>query len=167
VLWGGSKDVGKNETKKGINSIKRFVKKKYHANFIIMDVQQMYELVKISFVNKEVEKYNGRIWKHMKFFENTEVIKVDLGRRGFRQHCQHMNAKGKELERVVAAIKHTIQVCKRTTVNMKCKEDPSKENHCLGEAEIGVGEERDSIKTRTTVFQWKIIIVEAKRMRQL
>jgi hypothetical protein len=26
VLWGGSKDVGKNETKKGINCIQRFVK---------------------------------------------------------------------------------------------------------------------------------------------
>ena len=26
VVWGGSKDVGKNETKKGINCIQRFVK---------------------------------------------------------------------------------------------------------------------------------------------
>ena len=31
----------------------------------------------------------------MKVFENMEVIKVDLDRRGFTRHCQHMNAKGK------------------------------------------------------------------------
>jgi hypothetical protein len=74
----------------------------------------------------------------MKVFENTEAIKVDICRKGFTQHCQHTNAKGKELERVVAAIKHTLNLCKRTPVNMKCKEDPSKENLGLGEEEIGV-----------------------------
>jgi hypothetical protein len=50
---------------------------------------------------------------------------------------------------------------------MKWKEDPSKENQGLGEAKNGVGEGRYPIKTRTTVFRWKIIIVEGKRMRQL
>jgi len=33
----------------------------------------------------------------MKVFENTEVIKVDLDRKGFTKHGQHMNAKGEEL----------------------------------------------------------------------
>jgi hypothetical protein len=32
----------------------------------------------------------------MKVFENTEVIKVGLNRRGFTKHGQHMNAKGKK-----------------------------------------------------------------------
>jgi len=31
----------------------------------------------------------------MKVFENMEVIKVDLDRRGITRHGQHMNAKGK------------------------------------------------------------------------
>jgi len=44
-----------------------------------------------------MEKYNRRIRKHMKMFENTEVVKVDLDRRGFTKHGQHMNEKGKEL----------------------------------------------------------------------
>jgi len=34
VVWGGSKDVGKNLTKKGINCIQRFVKTNNHTNFI-------------------------------------------------------------------------------------------------------------------------------------
>jgi hypothetical protein len=78
VVWGGSRDVGKKETNKGINCIQRFVKTNNHTNFIIMDVPHRYDLEQNSCVNKEVEKYNRRIWKHMKVFENTEVIKVDL-----------------------------------------------------------------------------------------
>jgi len=60
-----------------------------------MDAPHRYDLQPISCVNKEVEKYNRRIRKHMKVFENMEVIKVDLDRRGITRHGQHMNAKGK------------------------------------------------------------------------
>ena len=88
-----------------------------------MDVPNRYDLEQISYVNKEVETYNRRIRKHMKVFENTEVIKVDLDRRGFTKHGQHMNAKGKELlaKRIVATIKHALKVCKKTPVSSKCK----------------------------------------------
>jgi hypothetical protein len=43
-----------------------------------MDIPHRYDLEQISFVNKEVEKYNRQLWKCMKVYENTEVIKVDL-----------------------------------------------------------------------------------------
>ena len=33
----------------------------------------------------------------MKFHENAEVLKVNLDRRDFTKHGQHMNAMGKEL----------------------------------------------------------------------
>jgi hypothetical protein len=78
VVWGGSKDVGKNETKKGIKCIQRFVKTNNHTNFILMDIPHRYDLERTSCVNKEVERYNRRIRKHMKVFENTEVMKIDL-----------------------------------------------------------------------------------------
>ena len=68
----------KTKQKKSINCIKRFVKTNSHSNFILMDVPHGYDLEQNSCVNKEVEKYNRRIWKHMKVLENTEVIKVDL-----------------------------------------------------------------------------------------
>ena len=44
VVWGGSRDVGKNKTKKGINCIQRFVKTNNHTNFILMDVPHRYDL---------------------------------------------------------------------------------------------------------------------------
>jgi hypothetical protein len=43
-----------------------------------MDVPHRYDCEQNSCVNKEVEKYNRMIQKHMKVCENTEVIKVDL-----------------------------------------------------------------------------------------
>jgi len=84
----------------------------------------------------------------MKVFENTEVIKANLGRRGFAKHGQHMNAKGKELlaRRIAAALKHTLKVYEKTPISMKWKEDPSKENQGLGEAKNSVGKGRDPIE---------------------
>jgi hypothetical protein len=79
-----------------------------------LDVPHRYDLEQNSCVNKEVEKYNRRIWKHMRVLENTEVIKVDIDRKGFARHGQIMNAKGKEFmaKRIVAAIRCTVKVCK-------------------------------------------------------
>ena len=86
-----------------------------------MDVPHRYDLEQNSCVNKEVEKYNRRIRKHMKVFENTEVIEVDLDRRGFTRHGQHMNAKGKELmaKKIVAAIRCTLKVYENMPISMK------------------------------------------------
>jgi len=50
---------------------------------------------------------------------------------------------------------------------MKWKEDPSKENKGLGKQKMKLEKEEIQLKTRPTVFQWKIIIAEGKRMRQL
>jgi len=86
----------------------------------------------------------------MKVFENTEVIKANLDRRGFTKHGQHMNAKGKELmaKRIEAVVKHTLKLYEKTPISMKWKEDPSKENQGLGEAKNGVGEGRDPVKNQ-------------------
>jgi len=86
----------------------------------------------------------------MKVFENTKVIKVDLDRRGFTKHGQHMNAKGKELlaKKIATTIKHTLKVCKKTPVSMKWEEDQSKENQGLGEAKNGAREGRDPIENQ-------------------
>jgi hypothetical protein len=75
-----------------------------------------------------------------------------------------MNAKGKELmaKRIVAAIKHTLNVCKKTPISMKWKGDPSKENQGLGKQKMKLEKEEIQSKTRMTAFQWKKIIVEGE-----
>jgi hypothetical protein len=51
-------------------------------------------------------------------------------------------------KRIAAAIKRTLKACKKTPISMKWKEDPSKENHGLGEAKNGVGEGRVPIENQ-------------------
>ena len=87
--------MGKNETKLGINWIKSFVETKRHTNIIRMEVPHRHDLIQDSCANK-VEKFNSIIGKHMKVHENAEVVKVNLDRRAFTKHGQHMNAMGKE-----------------------------------------------------------------------
>jgi hypothetical protein len=89
----------------------------------------------------------------MKVLENTEVIKANLDTRGFTKHGQHVNAKRKELmaKRITAAVKHTIKVFEKTPIDMKWKEDPTKENKGLGEAKNGVGEGRDPIENQNDI----------------
>ena len=84
-------------------------------------------------VNKRKEKKKRKGYESIRKFLKVQVIKVDLDRRGFTKHCQHMNAKGKELmaKRISAAIKHTLMVCQKTPISMKWKEDISKENQGL------------------------------------
>jgi vancomycin permeability regulator SanA len=48
VVWGGSKDVGKNETKQGINWIKSFVETNNHTNIILMEVPHRHDLIQDS-----------------------------------------------------------------------------------------------------------------------
>ena len=55
IVWGGSRDVGKNEEKQGINRIKNFVEMNKHTNIILMEVPHRHDLMQYSCVNKEVE----------------------------------------------------------------------------------------------------------------
>ena len=61
--------MGKNETKQGINRIKNFVETNKHTNIILMEVPHRHDLIQYSCVNKDVEKYNSKIKKHMKVHE--------------------------------------------------------------------------------------------------
>ena len=71
IVGGGSKDVGKNETKRGIDRLQRFVETHKHTNIIIMKVPHRRDLIQESRVNREVTRYNNRICKQMNVHENA------------------------------------------------------------------------------------------------
>jgi len=93
----------------------------------------------------------------MKVHENAEVMKVNLDRKGFTKHGQHMNEMGKELmaKRIAEAIKNTLMVCKKTPIIMNWKEDTNKDNQDPGEAMNGVGEGRDPTENQNDSVQVK------------
>ena len=101
-----------------------------------MEVPHRCDLIQESCVNKEVEKFNSIVRKHMKLYDNAEVLKVNLDRKGFTTHGQHMNTIQKEwmAKRIVEAIKHTLKAYNKTPIIMKLKEDINKDNHGPQEA---------------------------------
>ena len=155
VVWGGSKDTGKNETKQGINWIKSFVETNKHTNVILMEVPHRHDLIQDSCVNKEVGKFNSVMRKRMQVHENTEVVKVNLDRRAFTKHSQNMNAMGKELmaKRITKAIQHTFKVCDKTPIFLKLKEDTNKDKQDPGEAKIVIREGRDPTENQNDGVQ--------------
>jgi hypothetical protein len=61
VIWGGAKDVGKNETKLDLAVYRNLLRGISHANLTLMDVPHGYHLGKTSYINKEVEAYNRKL----------------------------------------------------------------------------------------------------------
>ena len=60
VVWGGTRDVGRNETKKGLHQMKNFVSYHYQTNVIVMSVPCRYDLDPNSYVNYEVKVYTRK-----------------------------------------------------------------------------------------------------------
>ena len=79
-MWGGTRDVGKNETDKGLHKIKNFVENHKQTNFIVMSVPYRHDLDPKSCINDEVKVYNRKLEKYLKVCNNTRIIEVDSNR---------------------------------------------------------------------------------------
>jgi hypothetical protein len=106
VVWGGTRDVGRNETMKGLNRMENFVSNHNQTKVIVMSVPCRYDLDLKSCVNDEVKVYNRKLKKHLKAFDNTCVLVVDTNSDLLTRHSLHMNTKGNEhmAKKIVMAI---------------------------------------------------------------
>jgi hypothetical protein len=116
VVWGGTRDVSRNETTSGLNQLKDFFRKNNHMNIIQMGVPHRFDLHANSCVNKEIEVFSRKLGKLVKAFEYTALIKLDSNREVFTKHGLHMN-KGKELvaKKIMSTIKHMLYKKNRRT----------------------------------------------------
>ena len=74
-MWGGTREVGRNETEKSLHQIKNFVENHKQTNVIVMSVSCRYDLEPKSCVNDEVKVYNRKLKKkHLKVHDNTCVL---------------------------------------------------------------------------------------------
>ena len=119
-MWGGTRDVGRNETTKGLHQISNFVKKHNQTNVIVMSVPCRHDLDPNSCVNEEVKVFNRMLKKHLKVFDNTRVIEVVSNRDLFTRHGLHKNRKGKEhmAKKIGEAIKVMLNEVKSDTIMM-------------------------------------------------
>jgi len=97
ILWGGTNDIGKNNTKEALNLLLEFVTKQKDLNILIVNSPHRHDLVPTSCVNLEVEKFNRKLNKIMKLHPNVLALKLSLERSHFTNHGLHLNFKGKNL----------------------------------------------------------------------
>jgi hypothetical protein len=63
VVWGGTNDVGCNESIMGIRTLKDFVTSHNHTNVIVLNVPHRHDISPNSCVNQEVQVFNRMIGK--------------------------------------------------------------------------------------------------------
>ena len=124
-MWGGTRDVGKNETEKGLYQIKNFVENHRQTNFIVMGVPCRHDLDPKSCINDEVKVYNRKLEKYLKVCDNTRIIEVDSNRELFTRQGLHMNSKGKEqiARKIAQTIKVMLNEKKSDPIMMNDRED--------------------------------------------
>ncbi|PNF23918.1 hypothetical protein B7P43_G12843 [Cryptotermes secundus] len=129
IIWGGVRDVGKNETMGGLNQLKGFFKENKHTNIIQMGIPHRFDLHENSCVNKEIEVFNRKLGKLIKAFDHTTLIQPDSNREIFTRHGLHMNRKGKELTamKIRSAIRHLLDKKIGELVVMTWKEEEKEE----------------------------------------
>jgi hypothetical protein len=131
VAWGGTRDVGRNESEEGLGQIRNFVENLNHTNVIVMSVPYRHDLAPNSCVNHEVKVYNRELKKHLMVRGNTCVLEVDTERDLFTRHGLHMNIKGKEhtANKIIKMIKVMLDKNKSTLMEMKYKDDLERGNN--------------------------------------
>jgi len=97
IVWGGSNDISRNNTKENINQLCIFIEEKTTVNFVIMKAPLRHDLISSSCVNNEVVKFNRLIEKRVKPYSNANLFDLDLGRSHYTIHGQHLNSSGKVL----------------------------------------------------------------------
>ena len=112
VVWGGTRDISRNELQRGLSQIRNFVEKHSQTDVLVMNVPHSFDLGAHSCVNSEVKAFNRQLDKYMMSFQNADTVEVTSNRDHFTQHGLHLNKKGKKqaAEIIVSSIKEVFKL---------------------------------------------------------
>jgi lysophospholipase L1-like esterase len=111
VFCGGSNDVARNQSRKGLRYIANFVRKCAHTNVVLLSVPHRHDLADWSCVNNEINTFNRKMLKMTKCYNHVTVLNSEQNREHFTRHGMHLNKKGKAeiAKRIIEACKQIIQ----------------------------------------------------------
>jgi hypothetical protein len=95
IIWGGTRDVAKNETKHDLRILSEFAEHKIKTNVIVMCDPHRFDLQLSSCVNKEVASFNRKLQKAMKTFSHIHVCSMSTNRDHFTSQGLYLNSQGK------------------------------------------------------------------------
>jgi hypothetical protein len=96
IIWGGVKDVCRNETHKCIKQVSKFVQSNLNMNVIFLNLPKRRDLVEQSCVNKEIDTCNRKLGKHLKVIDRVHYVVINYDRKYHTSHSMHLNVEGKE-----------------------------------------------------------------------
>jgi hypothetical protein len=96
VVWGGTRDVSKNEAIAGLSHIQKFVEKYNNTNVLVMELPDRCDLSANSCVNVECKSFNRKLRKYMQPFKHASVVEIYCNRSHYTRHGLHLNYKVKE-----------------------------------------------------------------------
>ena len=148
VVWGGSNDIARNNSNKGIKNMLECVRTADNTNVIVMSAPPRYDLIKDSCVNREVEAYNKKLGKKLQRFEKVEMIEVIKERACYTKHGQHLNTRGKEVmaKKIAATIERVLKR-KVEPISMKWVNEivtKNQEHQALQERTKNISEDKEN-----------------------
>jgi hypothetical protein len=93
IIWGGTKEVSRNEAQKGLSNIRTFIQRNLNMNVIVLSLPQRMDLEDQSCLNKEVKNFNRKLDKHLKLLECAHYIEINYDRKHHTRHSLYLNAK--------------------------------------------------------------------------
>jgi lysophospholipase L1-like esterase len=111
---GGSNDVDKNASGKGLAQTVNFLRRNQHTNVIVISVPHRFDIGGKSCINEEGRRYNRKLSKIINKFENALLINAVSDRHLFTNHGLHINVKGKEImsSRLMGVLPKIFDKCK-------------------------------------------------------
>jgi hypothetical protein len=76
LVWGGTDDVGRNETNMNIRALNDFVSSHEHTKIIMQNVPHRHDLAPNSCVNYEVKVFNRKLGRQRKFSRSINHTKA-------------------------------------------------------------------------------------------
>ena len=83
IIWGGSNDVSRNETNKGLKHLNEFVNQRKNTNVMIVTAPRRHDLLATSCVNNEVQTFSRKLHKIMKNKDNVRILDHQTTRENF------------------------------------------------------------------------------------
>jgi hypothetical protein len=96
IFLGGTNEISKNESKKGLRSIMAFTERSTNTNLILLEALHRYNLHYTSCINAEVNFYNRRLQSIMSTASHVKVLKASTERKHHTRHGLHLNNRGKD-----------------------------------------------------------------------
>ena len=96
VVFGGTQNMGKNNSILDIYSLTHFMKRSNNTKVIAICHPLRYDMSSSSCVNKKVIRYQVKLWKTVQSFSHVQVINMSSNRNHFTRQDLHLNTLAKD-----------------------------------------------------------------------